>query len=344
MGLPFAGRRRLLAIGLVGALAPVLAAGVALAQQGPSADGEGVTARHRHPGSARLKLAKLGLRDFVRVSGLPAEVVRQGLRDGQTLAQVLEANGKDRAAVSAQLAEDLKTGVARALANGRLTEAQASAITTRADEIVATFLDARHPLRKAVVRAGLAEVVETSGLAPEVVRQGLKDGKSLNEILAENGKDPAAVQAQVLAELDAKLDEAVANQAITQERADAIASRAAERLPRLMEREPAPGHAFKKVLRHERATAASAIGIEAKELAAELKAGKTIAEVSAEHGVSAEAVIEALVADVHARIDQAVADGKLETSRAETLKERAEQAITRFVNDGRRAKEGRGGP
>jgi hypothetical protein len=43
------------------------------------------------------------------------------------------------------------------------------------------------------------------------------------------------------------------------------------------------------------AIAAKAIGIDAKDLAAELKAGKTVAQVAQEHGVDPQKVVDAIV-------------------------------------------------
>ena len=90
-----------------------------------------------------------------------------------------------------------------------------------------------------------------------------------------------------------------------------------------------PGHhALKSWLRAHRhkirqaalAVSAKAIQISPQALRAELKSGKSVAQVAGEHGVSAQTVIGALVDAADARIDQAVTDHKLSTDQATKIK------------------------
>lgn len=97
-----------------------------------------------------------------------------------------------------------------------------------------------------------------------------------------------------------------------------------------------PGH--ERVIKHARAAlvrnAAETIGIEPRALAEELKGGKTIAQVATEHGVSTQLVIDNAVAAANARIDQAVANGKIKPETAAELKTRAAEKIADVVNNG----------
>jgi hypothetical protein len=68
------------------------------------------------------------------------------------------------------------------------------------------------------------------------------------------------------------------------------------------------------------AAAADALGISVKDLATDLKDGKTIADVAKEKGVDVNTVIDAMVT-------KAVANGRDEA--------KAKEAITKFVNEGR---------
>ena len=78
--------------------------------------------------------------------------------------------------------------------------------------------------------------------------------------------------------------------------------------------------------------AADTIGIPAKDLLEALKGGQSIAQVAAAHGIDPQAVIDDLTADATARIDQAVADGKLTAERAATMKEKLPERVTTIVN------------
>jgi hypothetical protein len=78
---------------------------------------------------------------------------------------------------------------------------------------------------------------------------------------------------------------------------------------------------------------AEAIGIDTDTLKTELQ-DSTIAEVAAAHDVDVQAVIDTLVANANARLDQAVADGDLSQERADTIKADLTEHITDFVNNG----------
>lgn len=199
--------------------------------------------------------------------------------------------------------------------------------------------DGKH--RPKIVRVTVKHIIDVSRLPTGVFQQGFKDGKSINQVLTENNVDPAAVQQQVLDDLNARLAQAVADGKLTQEQADKIAARAPEALANLMNRVPQPrdgGDSGKPrpraIVKNGLETAAQTIGIEVQELKDGLKSGKAVAEVASENGSSGDAVIAALVSQANAAIDQAVADGKLDADKAEEAKTKAAERITKFVNEG----------
>jgi hypothetical protein len=78
--------------------------------------------------------------------------------------------------------------------------------------------------------------------------------------------------------------------------------------------------------------AAEVLDITEGELRRALRDGSSIADVAGDRGVEVEIVIDALVADATARIDEAVARGALDPERAAELKEALPERIDRFVN------------
>ena len=84
----------------------------------------------------------------------------------------------------------------------------------------------------------------------------------------------------------------------------------------------------------EGAVLAKALGISETELRDQLRSGKTIAEVAKAKGVDVQKVIDALVSDASARIDQAVTDKHITAERAASIKEGLKDRITHVVNDG----------
>jgi hypothetical protein len=60
--------------------------------------------------------------------------------------------------------------------------------------------------------------------------------------------------------------------------------------------------------------AADAIGVPRRELRAELDAGRTLAEVAADHGVDPEAVVDAILSRTRARVTTLVNGGNGQTT------------------------------
>ena len=92
--------------------------------------------------------------------------------------------------------------------------------------------------------------------------------------------------------------------------------------------------------------AAEALGVTVDELRDALQDGKSIADLAGEKGVDVQTVIDALVADATAKIDEKVASGDLDADRAAELKENLADRITEMVNHegGFRGPGGPGGP
>jgi hypothetical protein len=78
--------------------------------------------------------------------------------------------------------------------------------------------------------------------------------------------------------------------------------------------------------------AAKAIGISTDDLGVALKSGKTIAQVATTHNVSAQTVIDAMVADAKAHLAKDVAAGKLTQAQADARLADATTHITGIVN------------
>jgi hypothetical protein len=85
------------------------------------------------------------------------------------------------------------------------------------------------------------------------------------------------------------------------------------------------------------AVAAVALGITEDELRTQLRAGSSIAEIATAQGVELQTVIDALVADATAEIDQKVTDGDLTAEQAAERKAGLTERITELVqNEGLR--------
>ena len=133
---------------------------------------------------------------------------------------------------------------------------------------------------------------------------------------------------------DQALDGLVDDGTITQAQADAVADALQEARPERPDFGPWGKGGWFGVGVAVLDEAADAIGIEEDELLTALRDGQTIAEVAESNGVEPQAVIDALVAAIRERLDDAVADGSIEQEDADERLADATERITEFVNEG----------
>lgn len=189
------------------------------------------------------------------------------------------------------------------------------------------------------IKVGIHSLLKDSGVTREEIQEGAAAGLTLGEIIDQDGDISAAqATANALAALEAKLTELVANGRIAQERADAFLAKAPDILDRLLGSVPgAHGGEHPRaeralaIARNALGTVSEVTGLDAATVRERLAAGETVADIA---GDQTQAVIDALVADANAAIDNAVADGKLTPEQGEAAKEKAAAAIERFVNEG----------
>lgn len=187
----------------------------------------------------------------------------------------------------------------------------------------------KHPR---IALALFADVVSKSGLDRQAFADGFKAGKTVNDIL---GANAATVKAQVQADAEAKIADALARGTIDQTQADKASAKLPGALDRLFSSTPkhdGRGLRLAAIGKAALQTVADTLQIDVKTLRADLKGGQTIAQVA---GPQTDEVISALDAKADTAIDQAVTNGKVKAANADALKTKAHDKIADVVNNGR---------
>jgi polyhydroxyalkanoate synthesis regulator phasin len=191
------------------------------------------------------------------------------------------------------------------------------------------------PLITAAV-LGLAVVGVGVGLAQQ------EDGTVntfLAKVAAKLGISEEKLTTAVDEAYDETLDEAVSSGRLTQEQADRLKERGFDfapqfgRGPGFGERGPMQGVQLMDA-------AAEALGMSADDLMAELKDGKSLADVAEAKGISVEKLTSDLLGQVKAQLDGLVSDGKLTQEQADNIYVQTESNIDQIVSD----TSGLGGP
>lgn len=130
-------------------------------------------------------------------------------------------------------ANPIEDALAGLVEDGTLTQAQADKVIEAIE--AARPLKAFGPRLHEKIGVALDEAAEVLGITEDELRTQLRDGKSLAEIAGDK-KDELI--AQLVAGANERLDEAVANDKLTQERADELKANTEERVTGMVENGP----------------------------------------------------------------------------------------------------------
>ncbi len=205
---------------------------------------------------------------------------------------------------------------------------------------------------------GLVKITaEVTGLSEDEVIAALEDGQTLAEIAEGAGVEPQEIVDAAIAEAESRLQEAVDEGRLTEERMDEMLERLAEELPERLEEPWQPGGPmgggfgpFGEGFWTTYDEVTEALGLTPDELFSELHDGKTLAEIAEEQGVEMEVVREAMEAArgelMEEAIAQAVENGRMTQEKADWLLEGLEQGFLpggRGFGGGHGGRPGRGG-
>lgn len=156
-----------------------------------------------------------------KVLNLTTDELRSQLESGKTLAQIAEAQGVDRQTLIDALV---------AAAKDRLAEVEAQLPDRIADMVDHTFEGRGGPRGPFGSGPGFEAAAKALGISTDDLMSALRDGKSIADVAKEKGVDVQKVIDALVTEAKAKLDQAVEDGKLTQDRADEMATHLTERI------------------------------------------------------------------------------------------------------------------
>jgi hypothetical protein len=180
--------------------------------------------------------------------GLSESDLRTKLGDGQSLADVAKAQGKDLDGLKSAILDAAKTDLDKAVADKKLTQSQAddvlSALKSHIDDIVNADLKPRH-LGGAGGQgfafgfgADTAAAAKYLGLDESALRDKLRNGQSLADVAKAQSKAVQGLEDAIVASQKARLEQAVSDKKLTQSQADDILGTLKSRVDDLVNTKP----------------------------------------------------------------------------------------------------------
>jgi polyhydroxyalkanoate synthesis regulator phasin len=289
----------------------------------------------RNPASPlRVPQERVGRQLFqavVEATGLETQDVLALLREGQTLAQVCEANAVDPQIVIDSVKTTLTAEIDQLVADGKLTEERAAQLQERLNDFLPRAMNAplqnlpvvQHPVATQAVRELVETLAGEIDLRPAEVVQQARDGLTLAEIATAAGADPQAIVDAALAHITEHLAQQVENGRITQAQMDTLLAEAEEFLPDAMNQPLQdlvnPVRVQERLENSLIGVVAEAIGVEPADLLRDMLNPPSLAEVAEEHGLDPETLISTAETRITEAINQAVENGLMSQERADQL-------------------------
>ena len=171
-------------------------------------------------------------------TGLSQEDQRARLADGESLADIIEAEGGDLEAVVTAALTGLDEKVEALVEAGRLESDQVDDYKAAAEQRVRDWLAGTHQGSRGKGRGrfggravGLITIVsEQTSVSVEDIRTKLADGESLADIVEESEGDLTAVTDAAMAAFETRLTMAIENGRVSAEQADELRQSTRERI------------------------------------------------------------------------------------------------------------------
>jgi len=181
-------------------------------------------------------------------------------------------------------------------------------------------------------RLALRTAASTIGVSPQDLAGQIRSGKTVAAVATEHSVDPANVVNAVVAALTQRIDQAAAQGKIDANRADQAKQKVPDIANRFVNETKSKRGRGRAILKDAANAAAKEIGVSVADLKQARKDGKSIAQVAKDHNKSVDDVVNAIVTLATSDIDQAVKDGKLDSKKADQIKQKLPDRAKQLVN------------
>jgi ribosomal protein S20 len=182
------------------------------------------------------------------------------------------------------------------------------------------------------VRLALQTAATTIGVSPQDLASQIRGGKTVAAVATEHSVDPANVVNAVVAALTQQIDQAAAQGKIDANRAEQAKQKLPNVANRFVNETKSKQGQGRAILKDAANAAAKEIGVSVADLKQARKDGKSIAQVAQDHNKSVDDVVNAVVKQATSDIDQAVKDGKLDSKKADQIKQKLPDRAKKLVN------------
>ncbi|HJV44852.1 MAG TPA: hypothetical protein VJ824_03905 [Bacillota bacterium] len=179
-----------------------------------------------------------------------SQTLHNELKAGKSLADIAATNGVSEQSVIDYFVKKSTDRIQKDVQAGKITQEQADKRIAQLPKRMQKFVEHKggslgghHGHHKGHPSGSMKVVAEALGLSQDDLKTQLKSGKSIAELAAEQGKDTQQIIDLMVKQATQKIDQAVQEGKLTQEKADQIKAKLPERMKKMVERK---GYGSKK--------------------------------------------------------------------------------------------------
>jgi len=269
----------------------------------------------------------------------PRDILLQ-MQDGLTLADIITANGGDVNQVITNAVAKLTDEINTAVANGKMTQDRANNLLSNLQDEVTRAINGelfpntlnRGAVREATQRILVQAVADATHLRPPQILAQLRSGSTLADIITANGGDVDAVVNSAVAAATDQINAAVKEGRLGQQQADQLIANLPDLYKAAVNGNIHPALVQQVVGLAILRLAADQTGMAPKDIMAQLRSGKSLADVLTEHNVDVNTFIDTAVSQTTNRINKAVSNGRLTQDQADQLIQTFRDRLTERIN------------
>ena len=312
------------------------------------------TGSENRPGNVRSEVRAA----IMAETDLTMQEIAQQLRDGATLAEIIERNGGDVEAVIAATVEVITASIDQAVENETITQERADALLenleTRVRDAVngegfaGTLRDGfnnRRDNRRDNLRNGaemmalLQATKDLTELSNADLATAVRESETLAEVITGNGATVDDVVAAATTTITERVNQWVEDERITQEQADEILENLEAELTEMVNSEiltrpgisgnrPVVGRQLRGVIN----AVSEATGLETTTIAEQVQAGSSLAMILTENGVDVDSFVDEQLSDYSTRLAEQVEAGRISQALADARLNLRRVELTELLN------------
>jgi hypothetical protein len=273
-------------------------------------------------------------------TGLQPRDILMQLRDGLTLADVITANGGSVDQVIADSVAQLTANINQAVTDGKMTQERADQALSNLQDVVTRGINGelfpnrldRGAVRGSAQRILVDTVADSTGLTAPQILQETRGGSTLAEVITANGGDVDAVVSSAVASATAQINAAVTEGRLGQEQADQLLTNLPDLYTAAVNGELRQNHLENRVGRGVLGLAAEQTGLDRQEIVQQIRDGKSLADILAEHNIEVAAFIDSAVTQAQERLTNAVTNGRITQEQADSLIQTFRERLTERIS------------